>query len=195
MSRVNHCSILRFGPPRGPQRQSAAPSMGKRNTRFQQRTAMLKILYQLDDLDNIEANLMAEAANRLGVGEFQFFQLAYYSWFGRDLHAKLMERAFLEYMLQDKVPPWARQFARNIIRMDEEGRLNPGDASYHRFDQSLPGAAHTLRGVTTVIATLLFALVFIYLMLTGLDTEPSDTQRCYFPPCLLDDFEPPPPLP
>lgn len=156
---------------------------------------MFKILYQPDDLDNIQANLMAEAANRLDVGEFQFFQLAYYSWFGTELHPKMMERAFLEYMLHDKVPPWARHFARQIIQMDENGRLDPNDASYHRYDPSSPAGAFSRRGVITVIAFLLFVFAFMYLNLTGLDIDTSKPQRCYFPPCHLPELDQSPPGP
>ena len=158
---------------------------------------MLKILYQLDDLDNIDANLVAEAANRLAVGEFQFFQLAYYSWNGQDAEPKAMEREFLLYMLHDKVPPWVRQYARQIIRQDDEGQLDPGLASYHRFDRgtSSPDANYTKGGWLKVIATLLAALGLIYLMLVGWNIDPSQPPRCYFPPCILFDFDQPPPLP
>ncbi|NIP73204.1 MAG: hypothetical protein GWO16_09340, partial [Gammaproteobacteria bacterium] len=77
---------------------------------------MFKILYQLDELDNIEANVVAEAANRLGVGEFQLFQLAHTAWHGREVDPHQIEAVFFDYMLHDRVPHWVRQFARNVIR-------------------------------------------------------------------------------
>ena len=76
---------------------------------------MFKFLFQVDDRDNIEANQVAEAANRLGVGEFKLFQVAFQAWHGREIDPDQLEWIFWNYMANDQVPPWARHFARVII--------------------------------------------------------------------------------
>lgn len=156
---------------------------------------MFKILYQLDDLDNIEANLVAEAANRLGVGEFQFFQLAYYAWYGDDIEPKRMEDEFFGYMVQDKVPPWVRQYARNIIKQDDAHEMDPTDSSYHRYDLGTPPPSYSFSGISKVAAVLLFTLLFMGGLIVTYEMNYNMSQRCFFPPCYLADELRAPPVP
>lgn len=145
---------------------------------------MLKILYRLDDTDNIEANLVAEAANRLEVGEFQFFRLAHRDWYGRQVDAKELEPAFLEYMLHDRVPHYVRHHARNIIAQDDEGRLDPLAEQYHVFDRDLPTPKRRFSGAIHVALVLIITVVFMGLMLfTYHPTFLIEGDRCMFPPC------------
>ena len=144
---------------------------------------MLKFLYQLDDLDNIQANLAAEAANRLDVGEFQLFQLAYRAWYGVEADPKVLEQEFLEYMLHDQVPPWVRQFARNIIKSDDSGRLDPEAEEFHQYDRDRPLNSRTWSGYYKVAFVILLTAGFMALMAYNYEPDPSDNSPCYFPPC------------
>lgn len=77
---------------------------------------------------------VAQAANLLQVGEFQLLQLAYADWFGRDMPKSEADGYFASYMMRDRVPPWARHFARRIIELDASGALDDRDPAWHRFD-------------------------------------------------------------
>lgn len=76
----------------------------------------------------------ARAANLIQVGEFQFLQLAHSEWFGRDLSEAEGNRVFHSYMVQNRVPPWVRHYARRIIALDAAGELDDQDPAYHRYD-------------------------------------------------------------
>ncbi len=87
-----------------------------------------------EELENKERMLVATAANLLQVGEFQLLQLAYRNWFNEDLPVALIDRLFSTYMIESEVPHWARHYARKIIGMEKEGRLDDCDPAYHRYD-------------------------------------------------------------
>lgn len=87
-----------------------------------------------DKEENTERAEVARAANLLQVGEFQLLQLAYKEWHGQDLPPALIDRMFASYMFENKVPSWARHYARNILRLEEQGSLNDLDPTYHRYD-------------------------------------------------------------
>ncbi len=78
--------------------------------------------------------LVARAANLVQVGEFQFLQLAYREWHGENMPEAMTDRLFAQYMLYDQVPAWARHYARRIIELDRQGRLDDQDPRFHRFD-------------------------------------------------------------
>jgi len=88
----------------------------------------------LEEKQNPEKTEFARAANYLGVGEFQLLQLAYKEWFGEDLPEALVDRLFHTYMLDGDVPHWARHYARQILRLDDNGRVNENDPRYHVYD-------------------------------------------------------------
>ncbi len=62
------------------------------------------------------AGPVPEAAASLEVKEFDLFALAHRWWFGRGADARVLERVFTAYMFAGAVPPWARHYAREILR-------------------------------------------------------------------------------
>ncbi len=62
------------------------------------------------------AGPILEAAAVLEVKEFDLFALAHRWWFGRRLDRERLERVFAAYMFAGAVPPWARHYAREILR-------------------------------------------------------------------------------
>ncbi len=62
------------------------------------------------------AGPILEAAAVLEVKEFDLFALAHRWWFGRSAEARVLERVFAAYMFAGAVPPWARHYAREILR-------------------------------------------------------------------------------
>ena len=143
----------------------------------------MKILFQLDDLDNIEANLVAEAANRLGVGEFQFFQLAFQAWYGHEIDPAQLERDFWSYLTHDEVPPWVRHYARNIIKADDEGELDQNEHYYHRHDRFGPNIIYDWREKLKAILLLVFMVVFFLFVLYIYEQHVPEKYQCNFPPC------------
>lgn len=92
---------------------------------------------------------VGRAANLLQIGEFQFLQLAYAAWFGREMPLPMMDRLFDSFMLGDWVPFWARDHARKIIALDAAGTLDDADPAYHRYDTNY--VMHVPHGVRKFI--------------------------------------------
>ncbi len=95
----------------------------------------IKTLIRPDREEDPERDIVARAANILQIGEFQLLQLAYCEWYGRELPIALCDQLFQAYMLHDRIPVWARQYARRIIDFDERGLIDGADAAYHRYDR------------------------------------------------------------
>ncbi len=81
-----------------------------------------------------ERLVVISAANQLQVGEFQLLQLAYRAWHHKDLPEALVTKLFTSYMLHNRVPHWARHYARRVIALEELGDLDDLDPRYHRYD-------------------------------------------------------------
>lgn len=94
-----------------------------------------KTLIRPDREENPRRSEVARAANLLQIGEFQFLQLAYAEWFNEEMPEEVCNRLFMGYMLYDKVPHWARHYARRIMALDREGVLDERDPFYHRYDR------------------------------------------------------------
>jgi hypothetical protein len=94
----------------------------------------LETLLHPDREDNPDRSLVAEAANILQVGEFQLLQLAYHQWHGRDMDGQTADRIFQTFMIQGRLPVWARHYGRHIIDLDREGALDEDACDYHRYD-------------------------------------------------------------
>lgn len=132
--------------------------------------------------------LCGRAANLIQVGEFQFVQLAYHEWFGRDLTEAEGNALFTTYMMQNRVPHWARHYARCIIALDESGNLDDQDPAYHRFDPGglRPVNAGLWRFVASSAAVAVCVLGFLWvsLELTG-GTAAKATS--FLPPYFTED--------
>lgn len=95
-----------------------------------------------EELENAERQEVGRAANVLQVGEFQLLQLAYREWYEKDLPDTMIDRLFYNYMIHDEVPHWARHYARQVLRLDEQGRLDSNNSQYHLFDSSYGKQVH-----------------------------------------------------
>lgn len=144
---------------------------------------MFKIFYDFDDQDNIEKNLLAEASNRLEVGEFQLFQLSYAEWHGREIEAKQLESLFFRYLTEDEVPHWARHYARKIITLYDDGGLDYRAPHFHRFDPDGLRGNPPKRGVLKVFAVLAVVTAFLVGSIVVLNGTRTQTFPCNFPPC------------
>ena len=67
------------------------------------------------------------ASSLLSVGEFRVFEIAYEDWYGQSGEETMIEKHFTGYMFNDIVPPWVRHFCKKILKLDDEGTLDPKD--------------------------------------------------------------------
>ena len=78
-------------------------------------TAMEKIEYDPGDTDCV-----VNAANYLEVSEFDIFSDAYTSWYGKGAPEKQVEKVFVQYLLENKVPFWVRNYARSRVQEETD---------------------------------------------------------------------------
>jgi hypothetical protein len=140
----------------------------------------LKILYSPEEPED---NVVAQAANRLGVGEFQIFQLAHADWFGTEADAKRLEPVFFRYLMHDQTDPWVRHFARRIVDLDDRGALERDSERYHRYDAGSMRPLSRTSGLIRFLAVVLFVIVFFGVAIFALNGVVPEPFGCIFPPC------------
>ena len=72
-----------------------------------------------------DARDVLSASAILSISEFRLFELAYERWFGESAGEKRIEGFYVPYMFRSVVPHWVRQYCREVLICDREGRLNP----------------------------------------------------------------------
>lgn len=126
---------------------------------------LLQTLLHPDREEAPERAEVANAANLLQIGEFQLLQLAYFEWHGQELPAKLSDEIFQAYMIDSKVPSWARHYARRISQIAELGGLDDNDPGYHRYDseyyKALPLGARRLAIAVFCLAFVMCGAIFV----------------------------------
>ncbi len=93
------------------------------------------------------------------VGEFDLFARAHRWWFGRSLDRQALERVFAAYMFAGAVPPWARHYAREVLR--ELGSAAPDltRLGLRRASPRPPRQARHILAAACVVFAMLYALV------------------------------------
>ncbi len=141
-----------------------------------------------EELENSERHAVGQAANLLQIGEFQILQLAYHEWFGQDLPNYLVDRVFRAYMVEDHVPYWARHYAQQVIRLDNDNRLDSNRAHYHRYDHEY----HKNRVGSVRRFSLVAGCLLLFMAILIFAAEYSTTRgTSIFPPYLdVEDIRP-----
>jgi len=120
--------------------------------------SLFQTLLRPDREEHPERALVARAANLLQIGEFQMLQLAFRAEHGRDMPEDFAGKLFDSFMVRNEVPRWALDYARRILELDAQGRLDDNDPAFHYYDHDY--VTHVPDGVKRFIwATL--ALVFV----------------------------------
>jgi hypothetical protein len=103
------------------------------------------------------------------VGEFDLFALAHRWWFGRGADARVLERVFAAYMFAGVVPPWARHYARELLR---ELRSAAPDLTRLGLDRP-PATARPPRQARHILAAacVVFAMLYALVLETATDPE------------------------
>lgn len=108
-----------------------------------------------------DAGPVPEAAAALDIKEFDLFALAHRWWFGRPLDRQALERVFAAYMFAGAVPPWARHYAREVLR--ELGSAAPDltrlGLRRPRAAAQPPRQARHILAAACVVFAMLYALV------------------------------------
>ncbi len=114
---------------------------------------------------------IAELAANLDIREIDVFRLAHRWWYGREADARSLERCFAAYMFRGQVPPWARQYAREVLDTrpaDEERIIRLG---LDRLAGSPPAPRH---GPLVVAGTAVaFAVLFAAVLMSTYDPQTS----------------------
>lgn len=72
-----------------------------------------------------DAPEITDATERLDAKPFEFFEIAYREWFGKEPDEKALERIFMRYLYTQAAPHWVRHFARLVLLQAERGTLDP----------------------------------------------------------------------
>ncbi len=107
------------------------------------------------------AGPIPEAAAALEVKEFDLFARAHRWWFGRRLDQQALERVFANYMFGGVVPPWARHYAREILRELRSGAPDLARLGLERPRETArpPRLARHVLAAAFVVFVILCALV------------------------------------
>jgi len=106
------------------------------------------------EYDPADTDCVISAANYLEVSEFAIFRDAYTAWYGRKAPVKQVEKVFIRYLQEDRVPFWVRNYARS--RIPEESAL----AKQANADSRM---ANNLLYLATIIAE--YVLLACYLVI------------------------------
>lgn len=105
--------------------------------------------------------LVADTAALLRIREFDLFRLAWQRYFGSRPDDRTLENFFVPYMFRRTLPPWVRQFCRDVLAQENEGRLDParfGVDRVTRHDAPVT-LGHVFLAVVLAAAILLYPLV------------------------------------
>ncbi len=120
------------------------------------------------------AGPILEVAALLEVKEFDLFARAHRWWFGRCLDRERLERVFAAYMFGGVVPPWARHYAREVLR--ELGSDAPDLARFGferpREPARPPRHGRRIVAAAVVIVALAYALI-LYALILGTAADPG----------------------
>jgi len=89
------------------------------------------MIMERTEYDPADTDCVVSAANYLEVSEFVIFSDAYTSWYGKEASEKQVEKVFVQYLQENKVPFWVRNYARNRVaeetalttQADEDSRI------------------------------------------------------------------------
>jgi len=63
--------------------------------------------------DPADTDCVVSAANNLEVSEFRIFKDAFEAWYGKEATDDQIKPVFVQYLIEDTVPFWVRNYARN----------------------------------------------------------------------------------
>ena len=124
---------------------------------------LIKTLLKPDWDDSPKRSEIIQAANLIQIGEFQLIQLAYKSWYKKELPLDKINYIFNEYMVTGIIPIWVTYYAKDIIKLDKANVLDSYDEKYHIYDNEFGKeiSNEKQRKNRGIFYTILIGLVFV----------------------------------
>jgi hypothetical protein len=118
-----------------------------------------------------------EASAVLDIAEYKLFVEAYKKWYGRKPENTRIERLYLAYMFNGVVPPFARDYARQVL---EEAGRHELDPIRFGITPKLGRRAKFGLGMAALNVALVTALIYLADHATRLI---AGLKGCMLPPC------------
>ena len=143
---------------------------------------LIKTLLKPDWDDSPKRSEIIQAANLIQIGEFQLIQLAYKSWYKKDLPVDKINYIFNEYMVTGIIPIWVTYYAKDIIKLDKANVLDSNNERYHIYDNEFGKqiSNEKQRKNRGIFYTILIGLVFIGSHFMAINTV--DEPAGFYPP-------------
>jgi hypothetical protein len=68
--------------------------------------------------DPVDTDFVVSAANNLEVSEFRIFKDAFTAWYGKEATDDQIKTVFIQYLIEDTMPFWVRNYARSKVPGD-----------------------------------------------------------------------------
>ena len=117
------------------------------------------------------------AAEALGISEYDFFRLAFRRWWGKEADEKTLERIFVAYMFQQAVPTWVRHLTRDVISQTADGKLDAAKLGALKYKRRLPPSRHG--GLYLGLMAALTVFYCVALLDISYDPGTSAPMPCY----------------
>ena len=149
---------------------------------------LLDVLLNPDHDEFPNRTIVVTAANLLEIGEFQFLQLAFAHWHGRDMRPDESRAIFDSFMIRSEVPGWALLYARDICKLEQDGQLIGNHPDYHRYDViKIPASRLSPRAGFTAAVVFLVGTLGGALALANQTANQQSPCSGQFPPCVTAD--------
>ena len=143
---------------------------------------LIKTLLKPDWDDSPKRSEIIQAANLIQIGEFQLIQLAYKSWYKKELPLDKINYIFNEYMVTGIIPIWVTYYAKDIIKLDKANVLDSYNEKYHIYDNEFGKeiSNEKQRKNRGIFYTILIGLVFVGSHFMAINTV--DEPAGFYPP-------------
>ena len=145
---------------------------------------LIKTLIKPDWDDNPKRSEILHAANLLHIGEFQLVQLAYKSWYNKNLPEDKINKIFSEYMVTGIIPVWVTHYAQDILKLNKANVLDSFNDKYHVYDHEFGKYISTekQRKRRGVFYALIIGMVFIASHYMAINYVEDEGSASFYPP-------------
>ena len=145
---------------------------------------LLRTLVKPDWDDNPKRSEILHAANLLHIGEFQLVQLAYKSWYNKNLPEDKINKIFSEYMVTGIIPVWVTHYAQDILKLNKANVLDSFNDKYHVYDHEFGKYISTekQRKRRGIFYALIIGMVFIASHYMAINYVEDEGSASFYPP-------------
>jgi len=121
---------------------------------------------------------VVQVAALLQVSEFEVFRLAYWQWFGHAPQELALRAPFQHYLQFATVPPWVRSFVRQVLALQQMGKLDPTEYGIRPAPPANKASVST--GLLAFLGMCLTVTLLVWLIVQLQDAKLA---QCLLPPC------------